>query len=968
LVLQVLPMESTVSGPERHAGLRGRTSECARLDQLIGDIRRGESRSLVLRGEAGIGKTALLDYLIAAARDLTVARAVGVESEMELPYAGLHQLCGPFIDRLESLPGPQRQALEIAFGLREGVAPARFFVGLAVLSLLSEAAEERPVLCVVDDAQWLDQSSVLTLGFVARRLLAEPVGLVFAAREARDQLQHLPELEVGGLPKDDAHALLSSAVRFRLDEQVRNRIIAETQGNPLGLLELPRGLSAVELAGFGRAAVPALPGQLEDGFRRRIEALPGPTRRLLLIAAADPLGAAVLVWRAAERQGIGAAAAAPAVEAGLCEFGVQVRFRHPLVRTAAYRAGSPDDRRRAHTAIAEVTDVNTDPDRRAWHHALACAGPDAAVADELERSAARARARGGEPAAAAFLERSANLTLDSALRAERALAAAEAWYLAGSGEGALRLADVAEHGSLDEPQRVRVDVLRGRVATVQRRVSDATPLLLRAARRLERLDRHAARDTYRDAFISAWLAGNLAGEAGLPEIAAAIRSEPPHGPPTVTDELLDAAALLIDAGYVTGAAEVKRTLAAFRATPPSRAEEVQWLFLACHLAQYVYDEPTWDALSARTVELVRETGVLAALPMAAAERYTRDVYVGDLAAAAASVAEQDRLLEAIGGEPSPSGRIILAAYRGREREVTQLEETATHYAVSRSYGMGLLARHWAKAVLSNGLGRYEEALAAAQPEAAYPAALAHDGRLLIEAVEAAARCGRPEAAADAGRRLAEMARVCGTDWILGVGARARALLAEPGDAEKFYQQAIEHLERTRLRTELARARLVYGEWLRRENRRTEARAQLRVAYDEFTVIGMSAFAERARGELAATGEKVRKRVADTRADLTAQERQVAELAAAGLSNSEVAARLFLSRRTVQYHLSKVFTKLGIRSRNELAAALARLSRPGPLTRALRPGMSPARRAAGRETLARTAYRTGQLPGSMGGTL
>jgi DNA-binding CsgD family transcriptional regulator len=903
--------------------LLGRASECALLDGLIRDIRQGESRSLVLRGEAGIGKTALLDYLLAAASDLMVVRAVGVESEMELAYASLHQLCGPLLSRLESLPGPQRQALEIVFGLSAGAGPDRFLVALAVLSLLSEVSEERPLLCVVDDAQWLDQSSALTLAFVARRLLAEPVGLVFAAREPGDQLRHLPDLDVGGLRDGHARTLLSSAVRFRLDEQVRDRIVAETRGNPLALLELPCGLSAAELAGFGTAAVSALPSRIEESFRRRIAALPEPTRRLLLIAASDPLGEPILVWRAAELQGISAEAAAPAAEAGLCEFGVRVRFRHPLVRAAAYGAGSADERRRAHAAIAEVTNAEADPDRRAWHRAYASAGPDDTVADELERSAVRARARGGQAAAAAFLERSADLTLDPVRRAERALAAAEANYLAGSGEDALRLAGTAERGPVNEFHRVRVDVLRGRVATIQRRVSDAPPLLLRAARRLERFDRGVARGTYRDAFISAFLAGSLAGDTGLPEVAAAIRSAAPSAePPSVTDELLDAAALLVDAGYAAGAARVQRALATFRVAPISRDEELQWLFLASEMALDVYDEQTLDALSARILELVRETGVLAPLPMAASIRYTRALYVGDLTAAAVSVAEQDRLLEEIGGERSPAARVSLAAYRGSEREVAQLDEATTRHAVSRGYGIGLDALHWAKAVLGNGLCRYDEALAAAQPGAAHPPAMSVYSRILSELVEAAARYGQPEVAADAVGRLAEMARACGTDWILGVEARARALVADPRDADELYREAIERLGRTRIRSELARAQLLYGEWLRREGRRVDACIQLRAAYDLFTSIGMEAFAERARVELAAAGEKVRKRTAETRDDLTAQERQIAELARDGLSNPEIGARLFLSRRTVQYHLGKIFGKLGIRSRNELASALA----------------------------------------------
>jgi DNA-binding CsgD family transcriptional regulator len=916
-------MESVVPLPGPPTDLVGRGSECALLDGLIDDIRRGKSRSLVLRGDAGIGKTALLEYLIAAASDLTVLRVVGVESEMELAYAGLHQLCGPLLHRLDSLPGPQRRALEIVFGLSAGSVPDRFLVALGALSLLSEVSEERPVLCVVDDAQWLDQTSALTLAFVARRLLAERVGLVFASREPAGQLGQLPGFEVGGLRDDDARALLSSAVRFALDEQVRDRIVAETRGSPLALLELPRSLSDTELAGFGMAAVSALPGRLEEGFRRRVAALPEETRRLLLIAAADPLGDPILAWRAAELLGISAAAAVPAAEAGLCEFGTRVRFRHPLVRAAVYGAASAAERRRAHAAIAEVTDAQADPDRRAWHRALACSGPDEAVADELERSAVRARERGGQAAAAAFLERAADLTVDPARRAERALAAAEASRLAGAVADALRLASVAERGPLGEFDRVRVDVLRDRVATVQGRVSDGPRLLLRAARRLERFDRRAARDACRDAFTAAFMAASLAGDTGLPEVAAAIRSAAPLAePPSVTDELLDAAATLVDVGYAAGAARVRRALAAFQAASVPRDEELQWLLLACEMAQDVYDEQLWDALSARILELVRETGVLAESQVAAAVRCTRDLYAGDLTAVAVYVEEQDRMLKAIGAKRTLGIRALLAAYSGREREVAQLDEAITRDAVSRGYGIGLDALNQAKAVLGNGLSRYDEALAAAQRAATSSPAMTMYNRMLSELVEAAARCGRPEAAADALGRLANMARACRTDWICGIEARARALVADPGDADELYQEAVERLGRTGIRGELARAHLLYGEWLRSQGRRDDARTQLRAAYDMLAVIGMAAFAERARTELTAAGEIVRVRTVQTRDELTAQERQIAELARDGLSNPEIGARLFLSRRTVQYHLGKVFTKLAIRSRNELAVALA----------------------------------------------
>ncbi len=816
-------MDTALAGPGRHKPLLGRSRECRLLDELVVDLRRGQSRAFVLTGEPGIGKTALLEYLVesASAEDLVVLRAAGVECEMELAYASLHQLCAPLLDELPRLPAPQREALQIVFGLSAGAAADRFLVAIAVLTLLSEVAEERPLLCVVDDAQWLDHASSLTLAFVARRLLAEPVGLVYATREAGDQLRGVPGLEVGGLRDADAHALLHSAVQFGLDEQVGDGIVAETRGNPLALLELPRGLTATELAGFGTRAVSPLPVTVEESFRRRLDALPDDARRLLVIAAADPLGEPVLVWRAAALLGITADAAGPPGEAGLCEFGDRVRFRHPLVRTAAYAAGSSDERRRAHAAIAEATNAATDPDRRAWHRALAAAGPDAAVADELERSAGRARARGGQAAAAAFLERSMALTIDPASRAERALAAAEASHLAGSAEDALRLVALAERGPLNEFGAIRVDVLRGRVATMQRRARDATPLLLDAARRLERFDRRAARSTYRDAFIAAIYAGRFAGDTGVPTVAAAVRTAPPSAdPPSATDELLDAAAFLIDAGWAPGVDRAQRALAAFCATPDASVQNLHWHFFAARmLAPYLWHDDLWDTLSTRIIRWVRDAGILALLPMADSLRVGWELFTGDLDSASAHVVEQDTVHEAIGGDRSPGSRIALAAFRGREDEVARLDEANTRDAVARGDGPWVALLHWSRAVLFNGLGRYDDALAAAEQAVAYPPDLYVSNWALGELVEAASRCGRPEAAGDALQRLGEMARACRTDWILGVEARARALVADPADADDLHRRAIEHLGRTPLRTELARAHLLYGEWLRREGRR-----------------------------------------------------------------------------------------------------------------------------------------------------
>ena len=570
--------------------LSGRASECAALDELVRDIRQGESRSLVLRGEAGIGKTALLDHLVESASELTVVRAVGVESEMELAYASLHQLCAPMLDRLGRLPAPQRQALEIVFGLSAGAAPDRFLVGLAVLSLLSEVDEERPLLCVVDDAQWLDHASALTLAFVARRLLAEPVGIVFAAREPGEELRDLPELEVGGLRDGDARALLDSAVRFVLDERVRDRIIAETRGNPLALLELPRGLSATELAGgFGVLGVHALPGRIEERYVRRLESLPEEVRLLLLVAAAEPIGDPLLLLSASKRLGI-EVSAAETTTGGLLALEERVTFRHPLVRSAVYRSAGPSDRRAVHLALAEATDRNADPDRRAWHRAAAAAGPDEDVALELEHSAGRAQARGGLAAAAAFLQRAVALTVDPTRRADRALAAAQASVGAGTFDLARGLLAAAEVGPLDELQRARIDLLRAEAAYSESRGSAAPTLLLRAAKTLEPLDPQLARETYLDAWSSALFAGQLASSGSMHEVsreAQAAQGLAEGSRPS--DLLLKGFSLAFTEDRAAAAPVLEQAAAGFAGNDVSTEEVLRWGWLATAAAVMVWD-------------------------------------------------------------------------------------------------------------------------------------------------------------------------------------------------------------------------------------------------------------------------------------------------------------------------------------------------------------------------------------------
>jgi DNA-binding CsgD family transcriptional regulator len=902
--------------------LRGRRSESALLDGVLAAVRQGDSRTLLLWGEPGVGKTALLEYLARAATDVTVLGASGVESEMELAFAGLQQLCAPTLDRLGALPSPQRHALEVAFGLSEGTAPDRFLVGLAVLTLLSEVADEHPVLGVIDDAQWLDRASAQTLAFVARRLLAEPVGLVFAARECPEELRGVPQFEVRELGEEDARALLMSEVRFPLDARVCDQIVAESRGNPLALIELPRGMSAAELAvGFGFLGAHTLSGRIEDSFARQLAALPEETRGLLLIAAADPVGDPILLWRAAESIGLAPATAGAAEASGLVAIDQRVTFRHPLVRSAVYRSAEERDRRNAHLALANATDRETDADRRAWHLAAAAEGPDEEVALELERSAARAQARGGLAAAAAFLQRAVALTQDPARRTDRALAAAQASLQAGAFDAALRSLTTAESRPLDEFQRARLDLLCGQLAAMQRRPRDAAPLLLKAARRLESFDLELARETYLNAWAAAVSVGSEAEDDILLEICHAARALPPSVAPRPVDMLLDGLTLLITEGRAAAAATLLRAGRTFAGGDMSVEDCLRWGWLATAASTNVWDDDTTTrAIAARTVQLVRDAGALAQLPIALAVLGTVTTWSGDFSDAASLIAEADSAAAATGSHVAPYIALRLLALEGRKAEAEALI-ASTMALAGEGDGIAATNADWAAAVLYNGLGRYEDAEAAARRATSGTFELFGSMWALPELVEAAAHRGDAELARGALKRLAESTQPCGTDFALGIEDRCRALLSEGESAEHLYQRAIERLGRTRLRTELARAHLLYGEWLRRENRRVDARAELRAAYQQFTSIGMEAFAERARKELLATGERVRKRTVETRDDLTAQERQIAELARARLSNPEIGARLFLSPRTVEWHLRKVFGKLGISSRKELQNAL-----------------------------------------------
>src|SRR4051812_35685944 len=904
--------------------LLGRAGERQQLDRLLDNVRAGQSAVLVIRGEPGIGKTALLHYCARQAAGFRVARVAGVESEMELPFAGLHQLCAPMLGRLDALPEPQRAALRIALGLSSGPAPERFLVALAALSLLAEGTAERPLLCLVDDAQWLDAASRQVLGFVARRLLAESVAIVFAVREPTDEreLAGLPEIMLGGLPEKDARDLLATVIPGRLDERIRDRLIAETRGNPLAIVELPRELAATQSVGaFGLARVQALSGRIEESFLRRLEPLPEQTRLLLLVAAAEPVDDPLLVWRAAERLGIGLSAASADETEGLLAIGERVAFLHPLVRSAVYRSASVRERRAVHLALAEVTDGQVDPDRRAWHLAVAAPGPSEEVASELERSAGRARARGGLAAAAAFLRRSAALTRDPARRVDRALAAAHASLHAGAFDAALELLAAAEAGRLDELQRARVQLLRGQVASASAG-TEAPAQLLKAARRLEPLDPELARETYLDAWGAALFAGHLAGAEDLLDVSrAALAAARPTARPHPSDLLLDGLAELVTEGRATAAPALRRAVSAFRGEGISVEKGLQWGVLASSAAVELWDFESWDAVITRQMELARDAGALAPLSIALNGEGIVVTWRGDFAAAARVIVEADAVTEATGTRIAPYGGLLLAALQGREDEAGALIDATIKDATAGGEGLAVQYSQWTTAIMYNGLGRYEDALAAARQASEVTPELFIAVWALPELIEAAIRSGKADLAPAPLERLAESANASGTDWGLGIVARSRALLSEREAAEDSYTEAIDRLSRTRLRPELARAHLLYGEWLRRQGRRTDARTQLRTANEMLDTIGMEAVAARARRELVATGARARKRTVETRDELTPQEQQIASLARDGLSNPEIGARLFLSPRTVEWHLRKVFTKLEIGSRMGLHDAL-----------------------------------------------
>jgi DNA-binding CsgD family transcriptional regulator len=903
--------------------LIGRRDESDALERVLGQAQRGQGEAVIVLGEAGIGKTALIDGVVASASDFRVLCSTGNEVEMELPFASLQRLCSSVLDRLTGLPEPQSRALNVAFGLASGDPPDRLIVGVALVNLLGQLATERTVVCVLDDAQWIDQASAQAITFAARRASGMSVSFLFGARVLTKELQGIPTMFLDGLRDDNARELVNSALMHRMDEHVLERLVVEAHGNPLALLELPRSLSPAQMGGgFGLPVSVPLRGRIEESFRRRLRRLPPPSRQLLLVAAAEPTGESTLIWRAAELLGIPESAADPPKAERLLDLSAGIVFRHPLVRSAVYSAASGLDRRQVHHALAEATDPIVDPDRRAWHRAQSTARPDENIALELEVSAERAQSRGGFAAAAAFLERSTELTPNMKLKAERALRAADAKRVAGDLDAALGLANIAQRGPLDNYQRARLDVLRAQTLFALHRGNEAPPLLLQAAYRLEPLDPNGARETYLTALIAALFAGRFSRGASADDVARAAHTSPrPAGPLRASDLLLGGLALLITEGPIAGTPAMRRALEAFRSDEVSSEEQLRWSWLAGRAAGHIWDYENWDYLTARQVVVARDVGALNVLPLTLSTRAGLKLFAGEIEAAESLMEQVQSFADVIDTQTVPYAGLTVAAFRGDESKVLSLLSETHQDLIERGEGVGVTLAQWATAVLYNGLAQYDRAFVSAGQVLEMPNEFWFLPWVAVEMIEAASRTGNRVQAVSALTRLAEGTTASGTDWAGSIEARCRALLADGHAAETLYQEAIDRVTNTPMRWDLARARLVYGEWLRRDRRTKEAREQLREAEALFSDFGARAFADRARVERLATGEHARKRSPATRFDLTPQESQISRMVAQGSTNREIASKLFISASTVEYHLHKIFRKLGVRSRAQLTQRL-----------------------------------------------
>ncbi len=906
--------------------LVGRQREQQALGELLAATRQGRSGVLVVRGEAGIGKTALLKDLVNSAAGFQVLQISGAEAERELAYAGVQQLCTPLMGTVDRLPEPQAEALLVALGRRTGEAPDRLLVGLAVLTLLGEAGAVAAVLCVVDDAQWVDSASMQVLAFVARRILADPVTMVFATRDdgSDEVLAGHRELVLRGLADQDARSLLATMVPGRLNERVRETVLIEAAGNPLALLELHKALTRDELAGgYGLPNATSTQTHIERTFARRLRDLPVGAKTLLLVAAAEPSGRPEWLWAAAAELGVGRDAAAPAEAAGLIVGDGGLRFRHPLIRTTVYRSSSVAERRRAHAALASNITGSAADDYRAWHRAHAADAPDAEIADELARLAERARARGGVAASASFLELAADLTPDSAVAASRALAAAMAKLDAGMPDPAAHLVSKVQDATKDELLVARCELIRAKLAFAASRGVDAPPLLLAAAKRMELLDPLESRKAYLGAMLAAILVGRMSTERhnSAPTVAEAARHAPPAPcPPRAIDLMLDGLVVRLTTGHAAAAALLQGAIHAYRREWDAGAVDPRWHDLTARVCLDLFDQDAYNYLVAREVEELRAAGALTMLPVALVTHAAICVTAGRFEQAAALIEESGAIITATGAPLRAAIQTYLAAYRGQEQLCREGVQATIDGAASRGEGYDVSVAMYAQAILHNGFGNYRGAFDAAASGVRYDD-LGMCGYLLAELVEAASRCDERDVATEALERLLERTSASRTDTALGIAARSTALVSDGPTADAAYRDAITHLQHSPAVVYLARTHLVYGEWLRREKRRADARAQLRIAHDMFTQMGADGFTRRAHRELSATGEAVHTRATTVTADLTTQESHIARLARDGYTNIEIAGQLFISPRTVEWHLRKIFAKLGVTSRRGLRTAM-----------------------------------------------
>ena len=907
--------------------LLGREAQTEALRRLVSEARAGVSGVQVLEGGSGVGKTALLEYAQSVGAGMTILRAAGVQPEVDIAYSGLHQLLLPLHDRVDHLPEPYAEALRSAFGLAVSPPRDRFFVGVAALALLSDAAMWEPVLCLIDDVHQLDRASIDALGFAARRLVADRVAVIVVTHEAEPivALEGLARMRLSGLDANAARELLAAVAGGTVDRSVADRIVTDTQGNPLAIVELVPELTRDQLEGL--APLPELlplGRRLDERGVAKLRALPDQARTLLVLAAADPSGDLSLFWRAAQREyGLSPSSTDLAILERFLSCSPRIRFHHPLMRSGAYYGASGPERRRAHRALAAASDPVRDADRRAWHLGAAAVAPDEAIAQELERSADRARRRGGWASSANFLERAAELSPDDPRRAERLLECAHARLLAGQPGAARTVLRQAVPALSDPASCSRGTRLEGMIDFTLGRPGDAAATLLTAARMSAAHNVREARDTLLEAFDAAHLAGSFAS-VGVAQVLELVRTLPPDPFPTVADVLLGGFAALLDSGDQAGVAIIRPTLDAVTRDHVMTDDEVSWLPIAWIAALELYDDRAWQVLTARWAEAARMRGTVNALPIGLGRMPHFDVVTGRFAGAERMIAEAKDLAAATASAARPGGyataEMSALAWRGREAEARSAAATLITELTGLGRGVGIRMVHLALAVLELGLGNYRDALRAGQK------ARGDDPLLHLNAepelVEAAVRCGEVEVARAAVERLSSRAQASATDWGLGLMLRSQALLADRQDAEELYCSAIEHLRRTLVVPQLGRSHLLYGEWLRRQRRRRDAREQLRTALDLLSDIGADAFAGRARAELLATGERARKRGAETLDQLTPQEDQIARLASEGASNMEIAMQLFISVPTVAYHLQRAFRKLEITNRASLARALS----------------------------------------------